>query len=160
MPKAHRKVVVAFALVAVGCSIPRDPQGTFERVRSGTLRAGISDNEPWVRSAREQPGGIEVELLEELAGQLGATIEWKASSEGVLFKALEHGEIDVVAAGLEKSTPWKKSAALTQPYVRVSGTPHVLAVQLGENRWLLELERFLQPRSAAILNRHAAEAKR
>ena len=67
-------VLVACALMAAlvaGCGVPRDPETTLERVRGGTLRAGITASEPWTTLDGGQPGGVEVELVERFAGDSG-----------------------------------------------------------------------------------------
>lgn len=43
-----RALVTAGLLLLVGgCDLPRDPEQTFERVRGGTLRVGITARPPW-----------------------------------------------------------------------------------------------------------------
>jgi polar amino acid transport system substrate-binding protein len=133
-------------LAALGCGVPRDVDGSFARIRAGTLRAGISEAPPWTRFERGGPAGLEVELLEALAQHLAARIEWRTGGESALLEALERGELDVVIAGLERSTPWSSRVALTQPHTRSRGEEHVLALRRGENRWLFELDAFLLER--------------
>jgi ABC-type amino acid transport substrate-binding protein len=87
-----------------------------------------------------------VELLAALAQQLAARIEWRTGGESALLGALERGELDVVVAGLESSTPWGSRVALTQPYARTRGAERVMALRRGENRWLFELDVFLLSR--------------
>ena len=38
-------------LLAASCSLPRDSDGTLDRIRGGTLRVGLAENPPWVHSA-------------------------------------------------------------------------------------------------------------
>jgi polar amino acid transport system substrate-binding protein len=133
-------------LGASGCDLPRDADGSFARIRAGTLRAGVAEAPPWTRLAEGRPAGLEVELLEALAQHLAARIEWRAGGESALLQALERGELDVVIAGLERSTPWSSRVALTQPYARTGGEEHVMALRRGENRWLFELDVFLLSR--------------
>jgi hypothetical protein len=146
--------------------MPRDPEGTFERVRGGTIRAGLSENGPWTRVTGDGDGesGIEVELLKRFANELGAKVEWTHGSEGDLLQSLHRGRLDVVVGGLTDSTPWAKQVGLTQPYVTVPAEgrdeKHVIAVAPGENRWLLELDRFLQRQRDAIRRMLAAEPDR
>ncbi len=64
----HFVLLLAAALALGGCEYPRDPEGTLDRVRGGTLRVGISPSEPWVTLAEnEPPAGVEVELVQEFA---------------------------------------------------------------------------------------------
>jgi polar amino acid transport system substrate-binding protein len=114
-------VAVCLAVTLGACagndSYPRDPEGTLDRVTGGTMRAGVSDHRPWVDLSGERPAGVEVALLERFARELGARVEWFEGSESELMGALERHELDVVAAGLERSAPWSQSVALTRPYV-------------------------------------------
>lgn len=72
------------------------------------------------------------------------------------MEALEHYELDLVAAGLTQRTPWCKAVALTTPYARPGGAEHVLALPPGENAWLLHVEQFPhehRSRPTALLKR-------
>ena len=135
---------VAALLLSGGCNLPQDPEGTLERVRSGSLRVGISENPPWTEWTAGSAAGIEPELLVRFADELHARIEWVPDTEGDLLAALERGELDVVVCGLQDDTPWRDRLGLTQPYLAIGGAKHVMAVAPGENRFLLELDRFLQ----------------
>jgi polar amino acid transport system substrate-binding protein len=112
-------VLVAVALMAVaaaGCGIPRDPESTLDRVRGGTLRAGITASEPWTTLEGGRPGGVEVALVERFAQELGARVEWVDGSEADLIGALELRELDLVVGGLTADTPWQAKAAITRSY--------------------------------------------
>jgi polar amino acid transport system substrate-binding protein len=119
--RGHGPTVAALALVAAavllaGCGIPRDPEGTLDQVRGGTLWVGISQHEPWTRLEAGRPSGVEVRLVERFAGQLGATVRWVDGSEAELVAALEVRELDLVVAGLTSDTPWQAKAAITRGY--------------------------------------------
>jgi ABC-type amino acid transport substrate-binding protein len=116
----------------------------MDRVRGGTLRVGVSPQEPWTSFQDDRPTGIEAQLVEQLAERIDATIEWAPGAESELFHALKTGGLDLVIGGLEKSNPWSKEVAFTRPYLTIRDQKHVMAVRQGENRWLLELEKFLQ----------------
>ncbi|WP_141397188.1 transporter substrate-binding domain-containing protein [Mobilicoccus massiliensis] len=141
------------AVLLAGCSlpsIPSDPDGTLERVRSErVLRAGASPNAPLVLAeAGGPPTGPEVELVEGFAQSVGARVEWVVGGESELVGRMEDGEIDVLAGGLLKDSPWEKRVTLTRPYGKAEaddGTTraHVLATPMGENALLTELERYL-----------------
>ena len=123
-------LALAAALLTAGCTFPADPDGTLERVEGGTLRAGVSPSPRML---------AEVALIERFAGRLRARVDWTRDGEEHLVKRLEAGKLDVVVGGLTKSSPWKQHAALTRPY----DGRHVMAAPLGENAWLVRLERFL-----------------
>ncbi len=110
-------LVLIAAPLLPGCHMPRDPDGTLDHVRGGSLRAGLSITEPWTRFDKGQPAGVEVRLLDEFASELGANIDWVVGSESELLTALERQELDVVIGGLTDDTPWKSRVGLTRPYL-------------------------------------------
>jgi polar amino acid transport system substrate-binding protein len=109
-------VAVLLAVGVAGCGVPRDPEGTLDRVRGGTLRAGITASQPWTSLEGGRPGGVEVELVEQFAQELGARVEWVEGSEAELIGALEVRELDLVVGGLTADTPWQSKAAITRSY--------------------------------------------
>lgn len=149
----HRRFLSAAALLPVllaGCAVqvPADPNGTLDRVEGGELRVGATANPPWVVLDDESaPSGIEPDLIEEFADRLGADVDWTTGSEAVLLDALDAGEIDLVLGGFRDDTPWNDRGAITRPYreVEVEGRTekHVMIARMGENGFLVELERFL-----------------
>lgn len=150
----RRATVVAVGLLLAGCgaTVPTDPEGTLDDVRGGVLRVGVSANPPWTEAEPDDdapgPGGIEPDLVREFARTLDAEVEWTRGGEETLVDQLDRDELDLVVGGLTSSSPWSEHAALTYPYAHTTGpegTPeaHVMAVQLGENAFLTELERFL-----------------
>jgi polar amino acid transport system substrate-binding protein len=113
----QRLLALAISLTCVGCaSPPIDPEGTLERVRGGTIRAGITDNPPWTIVGDVEMSGVEVDLLEGLAEEIDAEIDWLDGSEEELFGALELGQLDVVVGGFSAENTWSKNAAFTHPY--------------------------------------------
>jgi len=138
----------------VGCSghFPADPDGTLDRVSGGSLRVGVSHQPPWTDTAGENspddPGGIEVQLIEDYAESIDADVDWHAGGEEQLIKLLSERELDVVIGGLTDSSPWSSQVALTTDYAESIGVDgktakHVMAVQMGENAFMSSLERFL-----------------
>lgn len=109
--------LVVASIVFAGCDVPRDPEKTLEKVSGGTMRVGLIDSPPWAHLANGEPAGIEVELIEDFADELEATVEWFPSSESEAFAALHVGELDVVIGGLTAQSPFSKEGALTHPYV-------------------------------------------
>jgi polar amino acid transport system substrate-binding protein len=108
--------VVLAAVLLAACGVPRDPEGTLDRVRGGTLRAGISQHEPWTRIGAGQPSGVEVRLVERFARELGATVRWTDGSEAELVAAMQVRELDLLVAGLTADTPWQTKVAITRGY--------------------------------------------
>lgn len=137
-------------LSLLGCEPwPRDPENTTELVlESGKLRVGVIHNPPWVEVRDGNPQGREIRLVEAFAATLDVSPEWQAFGMHDGFRAIEQGEIDLLVGGLVQSSPYK-AAAFTRPYEisRASDgrkLQHVLAVQRGENRFLVNLEQFLK----------------
>jgi polar amino acid transport system substrate-binding protein len=160
---------VLVIVVPGGCQYPRDVEGTLDRVRDGgALRAGVTEHPPYVTLGRDRPGGVEVRLLEDFAGRLGARVEYVHDSEEALVEQLREGELDVVAGGISKRSPWKKEVAPTRPYAttheRVADKEvtdrHVMLTRNGENAFLVELERYLLDRSDAIERELTREGER
>jgi polar amino acid transport system substrate-binding protein len=113
-------VVAAVAAIAVlsGCEVPRDPDGTLDRVRDGTIRVGVTHNEPWVQlSNADDPQGVEPALVRRFAAGLNAEVDWVEGSEEELVGGLKERQLDLVIGGLTRKSPWKKEAALTRPYL-------------------------------------------
>lgn len=144
-------VLAVAALLLAGCSlqVPADPEGTLDRVSGGTLRVGVTDNPPWTDDGDgAEPTGSEPALVAEFAGRIDADIEWTHGNEESLVADLEHGALDLVIGGFTDRTPWTEQVAMTVPYAEATGPrgeteKHVMLTRMGENRFLLELERFL-----------------
>jgi polar amino acid transport system substrate-binding protein len=147
--------LVAALLASCGVAIPADPEGTLERVIGGTLRVGVSPNPPWTEVTQGgEPTGSEVDLVREFAAILPAEVSWTVGGEEALIKRLEAGQLDLVIGGLTADTPWEKHAAITKPYAEGTGPDGkriklVMAAPLGENAYLLRLEKFLLSRGQA-----------
>jgi polar amino acid transport system substrate-binding protein len=153
-------IPVALLLLLSSCDLPRDPEETLERVRGATMRVGVTSNPPWTTYDGDQPGGIEVSLVRQFAATLEANVEWVNGSEAKLMERLHEGQLDLVIGGLDDATPWTTHGGLTQPYITLAEKRHVMAVRQGENRFLLELDKFLQGRRAEIHRLVGAEAPR
>ncbi|NUL45229.1 transporter substrate-binding domain-containing protein [Cellulosimicrobium funkei] len=144
-------LVTTAALTLTGCTssaYPADPNGTFDDVSGGTLSVGVVHHPPYVDATGAEPSGSEVELVRAFAEEIDAEIEWTASGEEALVTALEAGDVDLMAGGLTDQSPWSSHAGLTRSYAEDTGPDGktvnlVLAVPLGENQLLGELERFL-----------------
>lgn len=149
--RAAALLLSSLLLAGCGTSFPSDPTGTLEKVKEGTLRVGASENGDWVDLPDGSGGdvkGTEAELVRRFAASLGAEVEWVPGTEHVLAEELKHGGLDVVIGGLDDKTPWATHAGLTLPYTesrdsRGSLHKHVMLVPLGENAFLLELDKFL-----------------
>lgn len=137
-------VLVSLALffsVAACDDFPKDPEGTLNRVRGGTVHAGIVENPPWAEVDGGTASGIEVQLVEQFAASLDAEVHWAEISGPAAMHALEERKLDIVVGGFQQNDPWKSKVGFSRPYI--PGTKHVMAVPKGENAWLVALETFL-----------------
>lgn len=113
-----RSISIILLLLAAGaCGLPRDADGTLERVRGGTLRVGVVIDTPWVTEASGgAAGGIEGAMVAELAVRLHARPEWVHATEAEMMEALKSRELDLVIGGLTAKSPYAKEIAFTRPY--------------------------------------------
>jgi polar amino acid transport system substrate-binding protein len=103
-------------LLAAGCGLPRDPDGTLDRVRGGVVRIGVSESRPWVVLGSSGVGGVEAGLVRDWADGLRARVEWVQGSENELLQALERRELDLVITGLTADSPWSGQVGFTRAY--------------------------------------------
>lgn len=133
-----------------GCDIPRDPQGTLDRVQNGNMRVGvISGSSPWAHFEDGRPSGIEVELIKLFAKELNADIEWVPGNESRLFNALQEHQLDLVIGGVTKDAPWQTHAAFTNTYI----ITHVIIGRYPDGEPVEELDGrtvLVQPASSAV----------
>jgi polar amino acid transport system substrate-binding protein len=142
-----RRVRYIAVLLLCGCSLPKDPDGTLQRVQGGTLRVGVAIAPPWTMDSAGTFGGIEPALVRTLARELGTTVKWVPGNESVLLPLLRQRKLDLVIAGLDGQTPWKKTVGITRSYHTVSDPVErrlVWAVAPGENAWQVRVEHFLR----------------
>ena len=121
----------ATVLLSACSAIPADTEGTLSRTQNGTLVVGVSEHHPWTNVSDEgEYSGSEVDLI-------------LHAPESILAERVKNGEVDVVIGGLTDSSPWSSHMALTRPYTEVDGEKMVMGTRLGENQFLVELERHL-----------------
>lgn len=140
---AGLSVLAALALVACD-RFPRDPGGTLEAARAGTLRVGVTEAPPWIVRSGDEAGGPEAELVRSFAASIGARPEWVWGGADENLARLERRELALVAAGLTQSSPWNGRVALTRPHATAGKEKHVLAAPPGENALLVALERHIR----------------
>lgn len=160
----RRASIAAVLVLLAGCDqLPRDSAGALKRIQSTReVRVGVTEHEPWVRWEGDRATGVEPELVERWAQTLGARATWRKDALAELVKALHRREIDVLAAGLEETTPHAPELGLSQPYLEVPDARgkkrrHALAVTQGESALLFSLDRFLGQQDEAQLEQRLAE---
>jgi ABC-type amino acid transport substrate-binding protein len=143
--RARACAIVVLSALTFACGLPRDPDRTSQRLGSTReLRVGVSDSRPWTRSSGGEPQGTEPDLVRRFAASVGARVRWTPGSETQLVQSLKHGELDLVIGGFDKKTQWSSTAGVTQPFAKDSeGKQHVFLAAPGENRFILNLDRFL-----------------
>ena len=149
--RATASLLLAAVLLLPGCglTIPTDPDGTLDRIRSdGEIRVGASPREGWVELGDDgPPSGREPDLVEAFADDLGAEVKWTVAGEEEIVSMLESGDLDLAVGGFTDANAWMDKVGLTRPYAEVEedGTTeaHVMMVPMGENALQSELERWL-----------------
>lgn len=133
------------ALALAGCDrLPRDPDGTLDRVKAEhSFRVGLI-------ASGDSPIGAERQraYLSRVARATGATPRLEEGSSEPLLIALEEGKLDLVIGPLSPESPWVGRVALLEP-IGETVTPQRLALtpiaRNGENRWIMLLEAEARP---------------
>lgn len=123
-----RLALVAAMLASAACGLPNDPESTLDRVTGATMRVGVTENPPWVVLGDDGPSGVEVEIVELFARELGAEIEWHEGSAEDLAAALGVRELDLLVGGIVSTSGLAAHAGLSHPYLT---TQVVVAVPPG-----------------------------
>lgn len=140
-------LICSILLTSCALDLPRDPNGSLERIRGNELRVGIS-REPVLAEVGDDgiPTGPLVDLAKSFAGSLDATISWTVAGEESLVNDLEEGRLDLAIGGLTQDTPWADKVGVTRGYSNIAesdGRQLVMLVPMGENALLSSLEAFL-----------------
>lgn len=113
-------LVASLLVLGLGaCGLPRDTQGTQERIqREHLLRAGLVRHEPLAYLLQDgRPAGPEVEAVERLAAQLGAQVAWTVAPESELAHGLKEHALDLVVGGVSAKSAWVKELGAGQPFL-------------------------------------------
>lgn len=136
-------------LAVAACDrIPRDPEGTSERVRAErSFRVGL------ISSGNHRGGrGLERQMIRRVAAATGARPVVSEGASEPLLLALEEGELDLVIGMVSPETPWAERVAILRPLGQtIDGRPRLLLAPIarnGENRWIMLLEREARAVSA------------
>jgi len=138
------RITLLSAIILSGCGMPRDPSHTLERVRGGTLRVGIVQNDPWVVDRGSAVDGIEGRFAVDVASAIGARIEWVRQPEFELIRLVHDRKVQLVIGGFDTKVRWAQEVALTRPYLERDRKSHVLAAPPGENAWLMFLDQRVE----------------
>lgn len=131
------------SLAACG-PLPRDPDGTVERVtRDRAFAVG--------QVAGAQSSGSTA-LLATLSREIKAKPTIRTGKLEPLLLGLERGDIDlVIGARLDPKSPWAKRVTLTAPLdaIAADGTQEFAAMRNGENAWIIRVDRVAKRVSVA-----------
>lgn len=133
-------------LVATACGIPRDPDGTLDRIAGGELRVGASPHGDLVFADGGNVAGTLADVIEGFADEHDATVVWTVDSEERLVDDLESGALDLAIGGMTDATPWSERVSVTRGYTGLDGAagdPVVVLLPLGENGLQAALEQYL-----------------
>lgn len=139
--RAGAVLASSLLLLVAGCDLPKDPDGTLERVSGGALRVGVVPGND--RAAAEDR-----RIVDALAQALRSRPVFQHADAHQLFHELEQGRLDLIVGGLPTNTPFSKNAGLTRkagPLMRPgSSQDRVLALPAGENGFLLAVNRAIE----------------
>jgi hypothetical protein len=132
-------LLLALAALTACADIPKDPDGTLERVRAERrFRVGL------IEGSRTQPDRQAL-FLSRVARASSAQPEMERGAAEPLLARLAEGELDLVVGELAPTSPWKKHVTLLPPlHERVNQDDHVhlvAAAPNGENAWIALLTR-------------------
>ena len=101
-PLRRFMLVLLLAIITSGCQWQENKPTSLEKIRdSGVLRVGTLNNQLSYYIGADGPTGLDYELAQAFAKKLGVKLEITAMfTLSELFPALEHGDIDIIAAGL------------------------------------------------------------
>lgn len=99
-----------------GCDLPRDPDGTLDRVKRESLRVGVSENPPWVLRRGKQAIGIEAELVEGFARSLGTKVEYHWGHPEAHLRALRQQTLELAIGGYDSSSPWQGQIGFSRSF--------------------------------------------
>ncbi len=132
-----RAFVLIAAAVIAGChAMPRDPDGTLDRVRADRAFAvGLIAPGPSGRPAERQAA-----LLARIAKRTGAEPRIEQGAAERLLEKLEDGELDLVVGDLSTDTPWRGRVTMFRPLAEHVRARHAIALTVaarnGENAWI------------------------
>jgi hypothetical protein len=135
--------LLAAATALAGCgNLPRDPEGTLDRVRA-EHRFAVGQ----VTGARDGAGQA---VVARVAQATGATPALTTGQLEPLLLQLEEGRLDLVVGGrFDRKTPWSTRVTLTKPLsAKDDAVREHLAMRNGENAWITLVERAARAEGA------------
>jgi hypothetical protein len=138
-------LIGAVCVLAACNDLPRDPNGTLERVRMrGEMRIGLIHDSA-AGDASMLHARTLIARLEQRTESVGRIEEGDAEA---LLRRVEAGELELVLGRFDDDSPWRDRVAFATPLSasRLLGDrpPYRAAMMIGENAWvgLVENESF------------------
>ncbi len=121
----------------------------------GEIRVGVTLAAPWaIRDEDGEYRGFEIDVARRLAADLDVEVAFRRYEFGELIRALESGEIDIIASGLTISPERARHVNFSQPYA-IGGIG--IATNLASTAEVGRLEDLDDPQfSIAVLDRSVA----
>lgn len=137
--KSKPALLIALAAVAACSDLPKDPDGTLERVvRERQFRVGIVES-------RAGPAAPLRALIARVAAATGARPAIERDAAERLLIRLEDGTLDLVLGEFEREGPWTTQVhmlpALARGRAGSRETVVAAAAAPGENRWIMLVDR-------------------
>ena len=135
-----RILLLVAALFCVSCNaLPKDPEGTLDRVRAAkSFRVGLISAEPTPRAE------LAAAFVARVAAAAGAKAEPVPGAAEPLLSMLEEGEIDLVVGPMTDKSPWMTAVTFLPPLAEdMKGDGHhqlVAMARNGENAWISLLD--------------------
>ncbi|MEH6592833.1 MAG: transporter substrate-binding domain-containing protein [Halioglobus sp.] len=108
------------ALRDAASAVEHYPNRLEQVLDSGILRVGTTgDYQPFSsRNPKNEWQGIDIDLAENLAASLGATVQWVHTSWPTLMKDFQQGQFDIGMSGISISLARQRQAFFSEPYYR------------------------------------------
>jgi hypothetical protein len=142
------RLALCAALALAGCdSLPKDPDGTLDRVKAQhSFRVGlVATGDVQIGTDRRDA------FLRRVAAATGAAPSVKEGAAEPLLLELQDGQLDLVVGILSPDSPWLGRVTLLRPIGETVAPQHLLLTPIarnGENRWIMLLEREARAEAA------------
>lgn len=104
-------------LAAVATCTPSEARTLQQALNEGSLRVGVVLATPWTfRKADGTLAGFEIDVAKQLAGDMGVELELNTYTADRVMRALEGGEIDLIAAGFSITPERALHVNFSAPY--------------------------------------------
>ncbi|HEY0414730.1 MAG TPA: hypothetical protein VGD66_16480 [Allosphingosinicella sp.] len=136
-----RVFLLCLGAALAGCgTMPRDPDGTLDRVRSERLfRVGVIADGGRADGAAEAAA-----FVGRVSRATGAKAAVRQGALEPLLLDLQAGQLDLVIGTVSPKSPWAPEVAILRPIAEPTAPQHLIVSPIarnGENKWIMLLER-------------------